>query len=190
MNEAEQFAEDYLKRRVLRPKRFSKQEMRLTKTPDFRVFNGAVLVAYCEAKHVQEDDRLEKQLVDTPIGAIVGGVRQDPIFNRISNHIHEAAQQFSAVNPDRVCPNILVFANSDTHSDARDLDSVLTGLFRVKGGADEPIYKQYSEGRIQKEKHLIDLYIWWDTWKDAERYSRYFAAESPHKDKLKTMLPR
>src|SRR5260370_42512720 len=133
VNVAEQFAEDYLRKHSLRPERFSKLEMRTGKTPDYRVFRDTGLVAYCEAKHLQRDDW-------------AGGLRSDPIFNRISNHIHEAVQQFNAVNPDRACPNILVFANSDTISDARDLDSVITGLFRVAGGADEAIYAQYSDG--------------------------------------------
>jgi len=177
MNEAERFAEEYFKRYSLRPERFSKKEIRAGKTPDYRVFKDKKLVAYCEAKHLQRDDW-------------AGGQRPDPIFNRISNHIHEAVQQFNAVNPDRACPNILVFANSDTISDARDLDSVITGLFRVAGGADEAIYTQYSDGRIKEEKHSIDLYIWWDTPNTPDRFTRFFAKESPHKETLKLLLPR
>ena len=177
VNVAEQFAEDYLRKHSLRPERFSKQEMRAGKTPDYRVLRDARLVAYCEAKHLQRDDW-------------ASGLRSDPIFNRISNHIHEAAQQFNAVNPDHAYPNILVFANSDGMSDARDLDSVITGLFRVKGGTDEAIYEQFSEGRIKEEKCKIDLYVWWDTWKDNERFSRCFLKESVYKDHLRELLPR
>ena len=177
VNAAEKFAEDYLRKHTLRPERFSKQEMRARKTPDFRVFRDTELAAYCEAKHIRRDDW-------------AGGLRADPIFNRISNHIHEAVQQFNAVNPDRAYPNILVFANSDSMCDARDLDSVVTGLFRVKGGTDEAIYAQFSEGRIKEEKCQIDLYIWWDTWKSSDRFSRYFLKESVYKDRLQELLPR
>ena len=62
MDEAEQFAASYLKQRGLRVERFTKEEMRLGKTPDYRVFKRAELVAFCEAKHVQEDYWLEEQL--------------------------------------------------------------------------------------------------------------------------------
>src|SRR5258708_1037404 len=177
VNVAEQFAEDYLRKHSLRPERFSKEERGAGKAADCRVFRDTGLIGYCEAKHLQRDDW-------------ASGLRSDPIFNRISNHIHQAAQQFSAVNPDHAYPNILVFANSDGMSDARDLDSVITGLFRVKGGTDEAIYAQFSEGRIKEEKCHIDLYIWWDTWKDNERFSRYFLKESVYKDQLRELLPR
>jgi hypothetical protein len=177
VNEAELFAEDYLRKHSLRPERFSKQEMRAGKTPDYRVFRDIGLVAYCEVKHLQRDDW-------------AGGLRSDPIFNRISNHIHEAAQQFEAVNPDHAYPNILVFANSGSMSDSRDLDSVITGLFHVKDATDEAIDAQFSEGRIKEEKSQIDLYIWWDTWKDNDRFSRYFLKESVYKDRLRELLPR
>jgi hypothetical protein len=53
MDAAEQFAGDYLKRYDLRTGRFRKREMRVSKTPDYRVFKEADFVAYCEAKHVQ-----------------------------------------------------------------------------------------------------------------------------------------
>lgn len=177
MNAAERFAEEYFKRYSLRPERFKRQEMRRGKTPDYRVFKGPQLMAYCEAKHIQQDNW-------------TSGLRPDPVFNRISNHIHEAAQQFTAVNPVHEYPNILVFANSDRMCDARDLDSVITGLFRVEGGKDEAIYTQYSEGRIREEKHSVDLYIWWNTWNEADKVMRLFAKESRHKEALRLTLPR
>src|SRR5216110_3025166 len=121
MDNAEKFAEEYLKKRSLRPERFSKEERRRGKTPDFRVFARADLVAYCEAKHVQYDEWLDKQLEKAKPQQVVGGLRADPIFNRISNRIHEAAQQFDAVNPDHKIPNVLIFVNSDRHCTAEDL---------------------------------------------------------------------
>ena len=190
MNTAEQFAEDYLKEHSLRPERFSKKEMRLGKTPDFRVFKQADLVAYCEAKHVQHDDWLDEQWKEAQPLQIVGGSRPDPIFNRIGNHIHEAVQQFNAVNPEHTYPNVLVFANSDSQCSAEDLRSVLTGEFRVKGGAAEKIYEQYSDGRIRNEKFVIDMYIWWDSSKPADKFSRYSWKESKHREALRELLPR
>jgi hypothetical protein len=62
MDLAEQFAAEYLARYSLGAERFSKAELRLGKTPDFRVFRDNALVAYCEAKHIQEDDWLAERL--------------------------------------------------------------------------------------------------------------------------------
>ena len=190
MNAAEQFAEDYLRKHDLRPKRFTKAQMRLTKTPDFRVFQGDELSLYCEAKHLQQDEWLDKKLESAKPLELVGGLRPDPIFNRVSNHIHEAAQQFNAVNLDHRYPNILVFVNSDGQCGAEDLRSVITGNFYAKGGSVEPIYKQYSEGRIREDKFIVDLYIWWDEWKQSEKFSRYIWKESIHHDALLKLLPR
>jgi hypothetical protein len=48
MDEAEQFAADFLKQHGLRAVRFSKEEMCVGKTPDYRVFKQAEFVAFCE----------------------------------------------------------------------------------------------------------------------------------------------
>ena len=152
MDLAEQFATDYLQQFGLRSERFSKQEMRVQKTPDFRVFRNTELVAYCEAKHVQHDDWLDKQMEGARPLQIVGGSRPVPIFNRLTAHIHHAAQQCAAVNPDRRYPNLLVLANSDKHCTFHgDLIGVLTGNFYGKGGVVEPIFEQYANGRIRNE---------------------------------------
>jgi hypothetical protein len=181
MDFAEQFAEDYLNKHSLWPERFSKQEMRLGKTPDFRVFKQAELVAYCEAKQVRYDDWLDEQLKEAQPLQFVGGLRPDPIFNRLTTHIHKAAQQFVAVNPNHDYPNILVFANSDSHCTFKDdLVGVLTGNFYGEGGIVEPIFEPFSNGRIMYEKMLPDLYVWWDCWKDAVRPYLYFWKNSRH----------
>lgn len=180
MNAAERFAEDCLKNLSLRPERFSKQQMRSGKTPDFRVFKETDLVAYCEAKHVQHDDWLDDQLKTAPSLTLVGGSRPDPVLNRLTGHIHKAAQQFIAVNPKRLYPNILVFANSDTVCTFHgDLIGVLTGNFYGASGVVEPIFNEYANGRIREEKMTIDAYVWWDCWKNAQPRI-WFWRNSPH----------
>jgi hypothetical protein len=126
MDKAEPCAENYLKQHSLVTKRFSKEEQRKGKTPDFRVFQKSDLVAYCEAKHVQEDDWLDEQLEGAQPLEIVGGMRPDPIFNRLTAHIHTAAKQFAAVNPNRDYPNILFLLNPDRVCKMVDLLAVLT----------------------------------------------------------------
>jgi hypothetical protein len=189
MNSAEQFAQDYLRKYGLRPERFTKAEMRRSKTPDFRAFQGEELVLYCEAKHVQRDEWLDKKLKNAKPLELVGGLRPDPIFNRLSNHIHEAAQQFNAVNPDHRYPNVLVFVNSDRHCGVADLRSVLTGNFYAKDGSVEPIYTEYSEGRIREEKLAIDLYIWRDEWRPPEKVGGCFWKNPKYREVLRKLLP-
>jgi hypothetical protein len=189
-NSAEHFAEAHLRPHGLQPERFSKADMRRGKTPDFRVRKGGDVVLYCEAKHVQHDDWLAAKLESAQPLELVGGLRPDPIFNRLSNHIHEAAQQFKAVNPEHAYPNVLVFANSDSQCGFPDLRSVVTGNFYAQSGVVEPIYAEYSDGRIREEKLLIDAYIWWDDWHPPEKFARLLLSESPHAQTIKALLPR
>ena len=114
MDAAEQFACDYLKQRRLRAERFTRREMGSGKTPDYKVFNQSWMVAYCEAKHIGQDDWLYEQLRAQPTQLAVGGLRSDPMFNRLTTHIHRAVKQFVSVNPSHEYPNILFFENSDS----------------------------------------------------------------------------
>jgi hypothetical protein len=189
MDEAEQFATDYLKQRNLRTERFSKEELRSGKTADFRVFKQAQLVAYCEAKHVQRDEWLDEKLRDAEPLELVGGSRPDPIFNRLTAHIHKAAQQFAAVNPNHDCPNILVFANSDKSCTfSGDLRGVLTGNFYAEDGTVHPIYANFSNGRIMYEKSTIDAYVWWDEWRNAPKPSIWFWHNSQYYASVSSLL--
>jgi hypothetical protein len=188
-NLGEQFALEFLERRGLHAERFSKAEMRRGKTPDFRVFKGSEFVFYSESKHVQHDEWLDKQLKNAKPLEIVGGLRHDPVFNRLADRIHDAAKQFDAVNHNRDSPNVLVFTNSDTHCGFPDLLGVLTGNFYAESGAVEPIYKEVSEGRIREEKLTIDLYVWLNEWKSKhQKGSLYFNDGSKHYAALSALL--
>jgi hypothetical protein len=178
---AEQTAISFMEQHGLRCERFNAAELRKGKTPDFRVWKGADLVLYCEAKHIQHDEWLDRQLDNVQPPKLAGGARPDPVFNRLTDRIHEAAKQFNAVNADRFLPNVLVFTNSDDQCGFFDLIAVLTGNFYAEGGAVEPIYKQYSEGRIKEEKFRIDLYVWYNEWKcDSVKPQMYFNSGSQH----------
>lgn len=91
----EQIIEDYLKSIGLYCIRFSKAEMRQGKTPDYRVYKNNELKFFCEVKTVEA------------IG--VGG--DDPVFNKLTDDIHEAMKQFNAVNLEENYPNVLAFVN-------------------------------------------------------------------------------
>ena len=54
-----------------------------------------------------------------------------------------ATQQFDAVNPHLVVPNVLAFVNHDHGSDFEDICQVVTGVFRTRSGQCDPIYEDY-----------------------------------------------
>lgn len=154
----------YLSERKLSTSRFSKEERRSGKTPDFRVLVSDRLVAYCEVKSVVRDAWQDRLLAKAAPGEIVGELRNDPVFNRLTNDIHTAVQQFDAVNPDYALPNILGLVNHDKGCNFVDLLAVLTGNFYGTEYA-LPIYSQFSEGRIKDEKSRIHAYIWLDDFR-------------------------
>ena len=158
----EQKTKDFLSGYGLKSKKFDKKELRDKKTPDYRVYIGNELFSYCEVKNAQKDTSWldDGKLEKAEPGEIVAGLRNDPVFNRLSNHIHTAKKQFDAVNPDETIPNILAFYNEDEQSDFLDLLAVTTGNFFVESGDVFPIYRHISEGRIKKDIDRIHLFGW------------------------------
>lgn len=162
---SEDHVSEFLKNYSLRTERFSKQEMKSGKTPDFRVFSADELQLYCEVKNPEKDTWLNDQLDQAEVGRLVGGLRKDPVFNRLTAHIHKAAKQFDAVNQDQELPNVLAFHNEDEHSGFLDLLAVTTGNFFAEGGDVFPIYKNFSEGRVKQDVEKVHLFIWLDAHK-------------------------
>jgi hypothetical protein len=141
---------------------FDKKEINVAQTPDFKVFKNDQLLFFCEVKSIAQDDWLDKQLESAPPLTIVGGFRNDPVFNRLSNKIHEAVSQFDSVNPSLNYPNVLVFLNHNDEDSCGyiDLLGVITGFAQIEKGHRLNIYTKYSEGRIKYEKARANLYIW------------------------------
>jgi hypothetical protein len=94
----EQQVKTFLERRQLTVGGFSKAEMRAGKTPDFRVSRDGRLLFLCEVKSSPKDRWLDHRLEEAPPGRVVGGIRKDPIFNRLAGDVHDAVKQFDAVN--------------------------------------------------------------------------------------------
>jgi len=164
--DVEEIVKEFLSGYGLRSDKFDKEELRNGKTPDYRVYkNDNVLFSYCEVKNAQKDTWLDDKLVEANPGEIVGGLRKDPVFNRLSTHIHTARKQFDAVNKNEELPNILAFYNEDEQSGFLDLMAVTTGNFFAEGGAVFPIYKHISEGRVKEDIAKIHLFIWLDAHK-------------------------
>ena len=162
----EQVVKDFLSGYGLRSEKFDKTQIGIGKTPDFRIFINTDLVFYCEVKNAQKDMWLDEKIAKADPGEIiVGGIRKDPVFNRLSAHIHKAHKQFDAVNKNESLPNVLAFYNEDKQSGFLDLLAVTTGNFYAEGGEVYPIYKNFSEGRIKADIEKIHLIIWLDVHK-------------------------
>jgi hypothetical protein len=151
---------EFLSSRKFQCIRFSVDEIGRGPTPDFRVYQGAEFCFFCEVKSIDKDKWLDDQLDSVPPGTIAGGVRPDPVFNRLVSDIHQAIKQFDAVNPDTKHPNVLAFVNHDSICGIHDLYGVYTGNFLSDDGSKNSIYKKYSDGRIKKEKLKIHMFLW------------------------------
>ena len=163
--DAEKIVKDFLSKYGLESEKFSKEEMRNGKTPDYRSYKDGKLFCYCEVKNAQKDMWLDEKLENSEPFEIVGGLRNDPTFNRLSAHIHKSRKQFDSVNCEEKIPNILVFYNEDERSGFLDLMGVVTGNFYTEGGQVIPAYKNISEGRVKNDIEKIHLIIWLDAHK-------------------------
>lgn len=173
--------------RALQLTRFPQAEMQAGKTPDFRVFQAGRLVAFCEVKSPR-DDWLDDLLDTAQPLELVGGLRNDPTFNRIARHVEKAASQFNAVNPARALPNILVFVNHDKASNYNDLRETLTGMFHAANGERSLTMTHISEGRLGEIRFRTDLYAWIDAGTRRVQGYVFSEANTEHKKALCNLL--
>ena len=69
--DAESLVKDFLEGYDLTTERFSKEEMRSGKTPDFKVAAGDAFTFFCEVKNSEKDSWLDEQLDGAEEGIIV-----------------------------------------------------------------------------------------------------------------------
>lgn len=153
--------ESYLTSKGLLASRFALAETQRGKTPDFRVMRGNELVAYCEVKS-PNDPWLDTLLGEAPPGTIVGGLRDDPTFNRLARLLMKAAEQFEAFNPQRTAFNILAYVNHDDACSFADLRETVTGYFHAEGGGRHATMLQLAEGRLREPKRKMDAILWFE----------------------------
>lgn len=179
MNARERFAADYLRKRGLRPERFTKAEARERSTPAFRAFHGEDLLLYCDAKHVQQDEWQDEQPVKAKRRRTVSLI-PTPIFHRLTGHIHHAVRRFDAVNPEHRYTNVLLFVNSDPQRGVADLRKVLGWNRFAKDG---------PERKSHEEKLCVDLYIWRDEFQPKDKVSGCFWTNPERREALLNLLP-
>lgn len=154
----------YLNFLGLKTERYSKAELRASRTPDFKVYSGDALSFYCEVKTGQEDTWLNDLLAKAEPGTLVGGTRNDSTYNRIASYIHESVGQFDAVNASIELPNVLAIVNGDTEAGIKDLLHVFSGNVYCDDDSVVPMFQEFSEGRIKFSKWRIHLFVWFDDW--------------------------
>jgi len=155
----------WLRDREIRTTRFPIKDTRVSKTPDFKLWRKAKLVAFCEVKS-PNDPWLDDMLADASPFEIVGGARNDPTYNRLVRLINKADRQFVEVNGARLKLNILAYVNHDTHSDVNDLYAVLRGYIRTNSG--DRIHIRIKNRAFNEAKQRIDAHIWFDAKLDRE----------------------
>ena len=150
---------------------FTSEEMSRGKTPDFKLILNDECVALCELKSPR-DDWLDEKANEASLCKIYGGLRNDPIINKIRRHIKKAAEQFEAVDSERNLPHILLFFNHDDLSDKEDLFAAINGIY-TNGIPFTPIA---SRAAREAAAAWIDLIIWIDEanwnlsqWKNNDR---------------------
>jgi len=89
---------------------YVKDTMKHGKTPDFKIMRNGRLCFFCEVKSMKRDEWAEELGTrDEWVGDVrrALGVRPNPIYNRLTDDIHIAVQQFDAVNANQLFPNVL-----------------------------------------------------------------------------------
>jgi hypothetical protein len=129
-----------------------------SKTPDFKIKQGAKVVAFCEVKSPQNifAERATDAIAAGKGGVIERGYGNDYRQGRcIARAAAKAAEQFKAANPDHDVPNILILVNHDEYTVVEDFEQTMTG-YAPEGGdhlVGEPLQNAIPD---------IDLYIWID----------------------------
>ncbi len=138
----EKSVKNYLERKGLQVEKIPESD---AKTVDFAVYSEKGLAFYLEEKTLEP--------------ASLEWKKTDPVYNSISRHVHEAVKQFKSVNPGRTVPNVLAVTNLDPGRDVNVLFAALTGQALTRSGK---MIKLNKFGGDEKDRSLIDLYLWFD----------------------------
>jgi hypothetical protein len=137
------------------------------KMPDFRVMYRDTLAGFVELKSPR-DDWLDSRfaeveaLPDDERPEIVGGMRDDPIWNRLGRLIKKAAKQFAAVAKDSDVPRILVIINHDRATRMEDLRVTFRGYETCSQGQRFYINEGAAEGVRKAACPHIDFIVFID----------------------------
>jgi hypothetical protein len=148
------------------------------KTPDFRIFCGDVVVAYCEVKSPQNvfPERIADAIRQGK-GGIIDIGNDDRQGRCIARAARKAEPQFAAINPAHSVPNILLIVNHDTTARMADFVEAVTGYIEELG--------KYAATSLRKEIQEIDAYVWLNL---AVSEKRIFWKQNEFRDKIIGLL--
>jgi hypothetical protein len=158
-----------------------------TKTADFCMISWRGFGGYAELKSPR-DDWLDDRLREAEPGEEVGGIRKDPVFNRLARHILDAVEQFDAVNPARLSPNVLVIVNHDPATRQEDLWQLLGLLDLDEEGKPLPGVLHIGKGKLATEHARIDLYLWIDAHTSKVGVPVFSESDAEHAASLKELF--
>lgn len=137
------------------------------KMPDFRVMYGDTLAGFVELKSPR-DDWLDKRFAEAEAlpaeerPEIVGGLREDPIWNRLGRLVKKAAKQFAAVANEGEVPRILVIVNHDVATRMEDLRVTFRGYEICDQGTRFDTFPGAAEGVRKAACPHIDFIVFID----------------------------
>ena len=133
-------------------------------SPDFTIVNNERQIAVAELKDIEyfpasEDRGWTMTKPGEPHYPF--NYRDDNAVSRVASKIHEAYKQLRNSS----LPRIIVFLNYDSLVDVKDLEEAFSGEHLYENtefSYINTVSKKIAAGRIDKEKTMIDLYIWID----------------------------
>jgi hypothetical protein len=160
----ERLIEAELKRYGLRAERFSKQEQRKGKTPDFKVYHGVELAFYCEVKDITDTDPLFDHAVPVAAGiSVAEQLRQGAIAEKgIIWKMKDAVKQFSAIDPAHKQRRVLAFVNLYDLAFVDTLRELLVGYQQTQSG--HKFVTTSPEGRTEVARlaEEFDMFWWFE----------------------------
>lgn len=136
---------------------YSDAELRLGKTPDFKLLKDGGLRGYCELKSPRDDFTFEKPADGGPV------IRKNvPFYRKLGSHVRDAAQQFDAVNPNHKLPNIMVFVCHCPDIERRDLIATIAGLPVPDSNRRIFMLGRKMQEQVVTAARRIDLFLWID----------------------------
>jgi hypothetical protein len=148
LNEYEQEVSKFLRFCGLTAERYpGKDSQRDKKTVDFKVSNDRGDFFYCE----------QKTLNDPPFQGMNPKKAQD----KIKNTLESAFEQFIAVNPKRLVPNILFWKSLNPQLNYRNLCNLIEGRIELFGN---DLDLSFYHKRALRYLKIIDMHIWMPPW--------------------------
>lgn len=176
MRSGENIISDFLELFGYKPKRFSKDEMKSGRAPDFKVYVGDDLSFYCEEKTFINSSGFYENQSEKLIIIIEKGSTKS---NRLVHQFRESIKQFKAVNPRHKTLNIVAVVNHDETFFPDEIKELFQGYAIMHNDAMICCIPAASRKRISSELSWIDGVIVLQRIEETgERYNRFYYQEN------------